>query len=667
MSGDNHVPVPRCERCKQRKSRCNRQYPSCQRCEAENVQCEYSSRRKPGFPAGYRQILEAKISRLETEVKTLREANDAGATQHRPALVGSGLNVDVQDPSSPAMNPYCSDSRSLIEQPPPATSTMTRQISEQKPPADLVVSLISLFFRHIYPWLPFLDTQHVFSEMGAMDEPSLLYYALFGVSLPYSFDSRLDQASSDSFWKYTKRRIFIEIMEEPSCTSLEALTLLTLDLSGMTNGPQVWGTLAVATKLAAQLKTVHGHVLRLSAEDRPNNASIEADEMRRRRLFWAIYALDCYISITTSYPSTLTELSIQHFLPTQKATWGEYGYTPNMDSNQSESSQTRGLDTIPLNPMSVFGYQLELLDISRRLHRLYIDYITLSENDDHSPRWLERFGRCEGDISVWFHTIPRCLLIKISNQPPVITSHILPSVVLLNVYYHGLTIYLHGLTAYASQQILQLEHSDIRTNSQDICMRSVDALVYICSTFIDKVDNKIGWPFTWSIWVAARCLLASEYNGCGQTAPHFDTLLEYLRKMGKYWQISRKYLRLLCQAEAELKNGRSSGDTTSSPGLLPFIVDMRIATCDLEDRFRVDPLLSQAAPPGGQTTPFYGDPSLFEWRPGETNLDTILPAETCFGLQGQPSDNWFTMPLVASSAYEQFPSSSFCNSSTTEK
>lgn len=54
-------PWFRCERCKERKIKCDRQLPTCHRCLRSNVCCEYAGRRKPGFPAGHRQLLEAKI------------------------------------------------------------------------------------------------------------------------------------------------------------------------------------------------------------------------------------------------------------------------------------------------------------------------------------------------------------------------------------------------------------------------------------------------------------------------------------------------------------------------------------------------------------------------------------------------------------------------------
>ncbi len=50
-----------CERCKLRKSKCDREHPSCQRCKDAGASCRYQGRKRPGFPAGHRDLLEDKI------------------------------------------------------------------------------------------------------------------------------------------------------------------------------------------------------------------------------------------------------------------------------------------------------------------------------------------------------------------------------------------------------------------------------------------------------------------------------------------------------------------------------------------------------------------------------------------------------------------------------
>lgn len=141
--------------------------------------------------------------------------------------------------------------------------------------------------------------------------------------MPFSYYSRLDKQSCDSYWKYSKRRILVEVFEEPSYNALEALTVLVLDLSSMTNGAQVWSALAVALSLAVQLRTVGPCIFRTSTNNRSSERFSTWDQIYRHRLFWAIYALDCYVSMTTCHVTELLDRHVEYFGSSREWVWRE--------------------------------------------------------------------------------------------------------------------------------------------------------------------------------------------------------------------------------------------------------------------------------------------------------------------------------------------------------
>ncbi|SPO00780.1 uncharacterized protein DNG_03528 [Cephalotrichum gorgonifer] len=658
-----------CERCKRLKSRCDRRAPSCRRCEVAGAPCEYLGRRRPGFPAGCRQVLEEKISLLQAEVDVLR-GKQQGNCSSGAVLTPSSPSISEPDGHNGTCRPLegrpspldqTKDGgegvvapRAAIEQPPLSTLLRTNRIKERKPPDDLVASLISLFFLHIHPWIPFLDAQQVLGEMGRLDEPPLLCHALFGISLPFSLDSRLTQSLCDSFWKYTKRRILFEVLEEPSYASLEALAVLTLDLSGMTNGPQVWGALAIAVRLAVQLKTLDGRVLRTSPTEEGSEGEAEregpggsptlhAAQLRRRRLFWAIYTLDCYVSITTSHPSELGEHHIAHFLPSRDATW---------PANGGDAGAARSI--------AVFGYHLKLMDISRALHTTYFEYAALSgEDQSQVARWLQRVADCSSALTDWFREIPQGMQYVYDDRPDgrrVGESRRCapPSVAMAHAYYHSLVIYLHGLVAFPSLAgIGSHSHPEAyRSASREKCASSVESLVSIASSVTKNSVAKLGWPFAWSLWVAARHILIARHNGFAFPAEKFDALLRCLEWSARYWQIGGKYWRLLRQADDEQNSGSSVG---GDAGVLCFLLDQRVATSDLEDRFRIDSFFKEAVGTSEPMSVSGVDSRLSSSL--RVNLETVetgdldgLLAPDLFGPSG---DSWFSGPLSASSAYQQ--------------
>jgi Fungal Zn(2)-Cys(6) binuclear cluster domain len=52
-----------CEKCKERKVKCDRGQPSCGWCLRNNKLCEYKERKKPGLRAGYGRELEARLGK----------------------------------------------------------------------------------------------------------------------------------------------------------------------------------------------------------------------------------------------------------------------------------------------------------------------------------------------------------------------------------------------------------------------------------------------------------------------------------------------------------------------------------------------------------------------------------------------------------------------------
>ncbi|KAL3452726.1 hypothetical protein BJX65DRAFT_302635 [Aspergillus insuetus] len=615
-----------CERCKRRKIKCNRQYPTCQKCAEAQASCEYSGKKKPGFSAGLRQSLEEKITKLEMDLQALRGSTLSSRAESR---MSQFKDTEIQ----PEL-PLQSSSR---DSPFTPTATRTNLIRAQQPPADLVASLASLYFRHIHPWFPFLNVHRVWAEMATMDDPTLLYLALFGAALPFSYDSRLDKRSSDAFWKYSKRRIMLEAMEEPSYSSLEALTILVLDISGMTHGPQVWGPMALAIKHAVHLRSVRGLVLRTSASGTDSEPPSDDESIYRERLFWAIYALDCYVTITTAQISPLTDEQVQHFLGTRDGVWKERALT-SLDAN------------------TVFRYQLHLCDLSKLIHRVYLEYTELEDRADEALTWFAQFQSVSAHLSDWTARILPASIRLPQDQSAMARD--IPSLTMLHLFKHGLTIHLHGLMAYpALDSMNSPAYENARSESQTQCLLSIEAITRIVVHLTDQTTDKLGWPAAWSAWVATRYLLVGASYGAELKTDLYHVLSQFVDRMSSHWQVVAKYRRLLQRAVSEL----ASNDPTAAPlqqgtSVLPALRDFRVPASDLEDQFRADPMLLAEAFGRTDRSPgltMCGD--VIESDPlSSTAVEQDSIYDTEYSFSRQACDQWFAMPLFGSSAYQPY-------------
>jgi hypothetical protein len=531
-----------------------------------------------------------------------------------------------------------------------------------KPPDDLVLSLTSLYFRHVHHWLPFLDVRHIFADYVQVGEPSLITYALFGATLQYSMDPRLTQSRRDAFWKYCKRTILVEALEEPSYHTLEALTVLALDLSGMTNGPQVWGVLAVAVKLAQQLETSgSGHALRMaSAADEAAQAATP-DVSSIRRLFWAIYALDCYVAITTRHASDMSNQVIQNLSPFRSALWHD-GNTPssfnttgfNFEGAQpSPDSNSTVSITIPTTQL-VFNYQLELLDISRSLHALYIDFVQFEHSAEMpSDGWFQSVIDWSSTMDTWFAQLPATMRIPVGEMrlESGQQHHSSPLVATLNVYYYALRIYLHGLGDFMTHQQPPQGGTRLATFAEDSrlqCIRSVEQMTRIAALLLPKGPNadRLGWPFAWALWVGARYCLASRYRDRAIAPHYFDQLIQSLGGLSRYWQVGSHYLRLLRIAQNELVALSNPGSQAVPSHLLLSVVDWRVASCEVEDQGRVDPILrASGLAPLEKGIDFYN----LEMLLGGSGSEVTQSHAGYHGMMGNESmTNWFSVSSMRS-------------------
>ncbi|KAJ0426847.1 hypothetical protein BJY00DRAFT_271070 [Aspergillus carlsbadensis] len=426
----------------------------------------------------------------------------------------------------------------------------------------------------------------------------------------------------------------LEAMEEPSYSSLEALTILVLDISGMTHGPQVWGPMALAIKHAVHLRSVRGHVLRTSAGGNDCDSPSDDESIYRERLFWAIYALDCYVTITTAQRSQLTDEHVQQFLGTRDTVWKEP-------------------PSAPLTANTVFRYQLHLCDLSRLVHAVYLQYTELDEHSEEALAWFPQFQSIAVRLDEWStRMLPASIAIAPAQSP---TAREISSVIILHLFIYGLTIHLHGLMAYPALDVMNSRaYESARAESQRHCLISIDGMIRILTQLTDQTTAKMGWPAAWSAWVAARYLLVEASYGAELKNDCYHVLSQFIDKMSTHWQVVAKHRRLLQRAVSELAGHDPASHLQEGTRVLLAMRDFRVPASDLEDRFRADPMLLAEA--GGNTQRSPGLALHVDGFETENMTATAVAQDrvydTEYALAGPACDQWFAMPLFGSSAYQ---------------
>lgn len=229
-------------------------------------------------------------------------------------------NTDPQNIQS--QNQYTPSAQSLsLTSPQPGIGFHSGPLEQttQLPPYDLLYSLVDLYFRHINVWLPLLDRKTTLDRLfGAapLDEADkVLLHAIVAVSLRYSRDPRLSVESRQHYHTTSKQRVQLFGLENSSVRSLQALTILALDVTGDTNGPPGWNLISLISRSVVQLGLAVEATSTLTASMFPSISTLRAavlpeaktwvEDEERRRLFWTVYLLDRYATVATVSTPTL--------------------------------------------------------------------------------------------------------------------------------------------------------------------------------------------------------------------------------------------------------------------------------------------------------------------------------------------------------------------------
>ncbi|KAK4171506.1 putative transcription factor [Triangularia setosa] len=487
-----------------------------------------------------------------------------------------------------------------IQSPPAHVPPGTHMVTEQElPPYDLLYALVDLYFKHINTWCPIL---HRTTTLDALFGPSILdetdkilLHAIVATTLRYSSDPRLTDEARQRYHSASKNRVILYGMENLSVKSLQALVILALDLCGSGNGPPGWNIMAIITRAVVQLGLA---VESNSVSVAPNYQSIYTlramilpephdfiEEESRRRLFWMVYLLDRYATIATAFDFALDDSEVDRTLPCRDDLWMKNQKVdtrwlrvddaqPNLTSGNSPEYEVDKPENL-----GAFSHYIEILSILSRIHKFLRKPVDISALSD-VEQWQMRYKELDTMLAAWKFNLPGDYGNMAKLFSPSSAKAINCGWVMLHATFHTAVIRLHSSAAYPTTR------SPIFTPSYSASQRCHSAAENIAALreFVvsNNLLNKLGPPFAFTLWVAARVLLVH-----GSTVEHkLDTsqirlFVDTLREMGQYWPVAARYCGLLTRVlEEHHDNARQGGSET--PKIVKILADMRRTAFDLD-------------------------------------------------------------------------------------
>lgn len=462
------------------------------------------------------------------------------------------------------------------------------------PPYDLLYSLADLYFKHVNTWCPILHRKSTFDALfgpSSLEEADrIILHAMVATTLRYSSDPRLTDELKDNYHHASKQKVLLYGLDNSSVKALQALVILALDLCGESNGPPGWNLLALITRSAVQLglsieatsaavSPAIPSIYTLRAMALPEPTSWIEDESRRR-LFWMIYVLDRYATITTAFDFALDENEIDRKLPcrddffTQNRPTETRWYRPN---NTTEKN-VDGTDH-----MGSFSYYVEVMTILSQIHHFLKKPVDIGRADD-VERWRTEYRELNSTLDSWKEGLPSEYADSQRLFDPNSSNKVVNvGWIMLQATYHTTVMRLHSSAAYPARRSRLFEPS---FRASQICMVAADSISALCSySRSNGMLNKLGPPFAFSVWVAARLLLVHSSTIDHHTNPNVQYFINTLIELGNHWHVATRYATLLQRVLDEFADSEQNASPTAEreiPTSVKILSDMRRNAHDLD-------------------------------------------------------------------------------------
>ncbi|KAM0418616.1 hypothetical protein ACHAPT_012419 [Fusarium lateritium] len=369
----------------------------------------------------WQQILNAiPAGRIQPQLSESLPSPPTGSLQEQSSAFKQRLSaLALGDPAQCQRNSISASATSKCPAVPNVESSDPCLANATMPPNELVDSLVEIYFETVHPWIPML---HVRNFRAALSSPerradmTTILQAIVSLCIRFSDDTLLDENPSLRTWYETRCRqaVILKSMETFSVRNVQALIICAFDTIGSGHGPSSWSMVGSMARTAEQL--------RLSKEDNdaaetpsagkslmnrmtflpPCNGWQEAEE--RRRVFWNVFLMDRFCSISTGWNPCLTSADFHRRLPCEGAIWEESEQLLIPTPFFGTLDQLQHPESLPelhmereeeQNSLGGFAYCIEATENLRLVIFFFLQHEVDFGNSRDIQKWLIRFKQLD--------------------------------------------------------------------------------------------------------------------------------------------------------------------------------------------------------------------------------------------------------------------------------
>ncbi|KAF1845260.1 uncharacterized protein K460DRAFT_376717 [Cucurbitaria berberidis CBS 394.84] len=601
--------VPACASCKKRKLRCSRETPTCSHCMRLSTECVYQPKQKPGLKPGAVEALTRRVAFLENilldnagNVRPQYHADEVAHNGHGLLHENGGTAVALQaqenvrhtevpighrrhaSDTSKNDNEFHEEDRSAtnplkrkLNQPLVETWLFTLQqidIAQHLPSQLLLEKVADFFCISFHHWIPYIHKQRLQTRVreGSRDAGlDLVLHALVAVSLRHMDPMELFMDTDQILQQTRISRLIVEMhsIRSVSVESLQALIFVVFDYLNDGQTQKAWPLIGSLTRtidylqLTTEPTTSHSGSLMTPVRLVPPSSDwTELEE--RRRLFWIIFLLDRFCSVSTGWNTSLTADDVHRRLPADGGyfTREEPVTTPyfgiwnkaaarigrslaNLPAQYNEEDpaveQPQGASPnsangyIDASKLGAFAYCVEATESLSQVTTFFLQQRINWQDKEHAVSWLTRFKELDLRLVQWkLFLPPRWKDSNISSDRAVVDMD--PNLTLAHITHNTSMILLHHPVAYPPKS-----WNDYVALPKDCSAQTCELAAVETSNIVDKFLAHSPIPFvnvqfSFCAFVAAKALLFEHQAKHQPLRPEFERLTRDLWEMSKRWK-----------------------------------------------------------------------------------------------------------------------------------
>ncbi|KAI9036449.1 Zn(II)2Cys6 transcription factor [Aspergillus affinis] len=578
-----------CNPCRRRKLRCSRELPACQHCRKSAHECLYEAKRaKPGMKTGaldnlHRRLdgLERSIERHQAKLESLEAEEPCQDSDPNINAILSSLATSLQSLSKR------SSTRRVASRDDAGSPAKRRRVNDDAGPnqaftatnvpplpEDTTISTtIESYFHYVHPWIPIIHEARFRRRLDDNDERDKLRLVIHSIFLAASHytERQHDAVASEDVRDW----IVAQAMKQSSVEALQALVITAYNDIGNGMTAHAWPLIGCLSRMVEHLQlTVEHDEPTQSSFTQPYNSLpspknwTEAEE--RRRLFWSIFALDRFCSVSMGWNTSLTSDDVHRRLPCDGITWRKEDpvVTPYIGIwDKSAGRIGNPIAFLPSHPMSgraaaeteveaaseaatspggattaadmttvgAYAYCIEATESLSRVTSYFLRQKVNMQDQRAFGAWLTRFKELDLRLVHWKMLLPQKWAINVTQQT---SSRMDPNLTLAHLTHNASMILLHQPIAFPLPS-WPFKNRLPSLCSVDTCQTAAIEVASITNQYLkNSAENSpLSNQFAFCVFIAGRALLLSwQHSPAGTSvASEFWTLISSLDIMSYRW------------------------------------------------------------------------------------------------------------------------------------